>query len=90
MGLPDQKVVRQTRGQRITLLNVLGYEALSALVGGGLLVAAPNGRLMDMPVGMMQGAFPDVLIPGLILMGLGVLHAAAFFAVPVASLIDQS
>ena len=67
--------------QRITLLTVLGYEGLGALVGGSLLAAMPDGRYMDMPVGIMHGTFPDFLIPGLILFGLGLLNIAAFIAV---------
>ena len=67
--------------QRVTLLAVLGYEAAGSLFGGSLLVAAPDGRLMKMPVDMMHGAFPDFLIPGIILFALGGLNAAAFVAV---------
>lgn len=73
--------VRQSAWTRVTLLIVLGYEAAGGLLGGALLVAAPDGRLMDMPVTMMHGAFPDFLIPGVILLGLGVLNAFAFVAV---------
>jgi hypothetical protein len=67
--------------QRISLLTVLGYEGLGALAGGSMLVAKPDGRLMDIPVGVMHGAFPDFLVPGVILFGLGVLNVVAFFAV---------
>jgi len=71
----------QRKWQRITLLTVLGYEAAGCLSGGALLVAAPNGRLMDMPVDIMHGAFPDFLVPGIILFALGILTTAAFIAV---------
>jgi hypothetical protein len=67
--------------QRITLLAILGYEGLGALAGGILLAAAPDGRLMDMPVEIMRGVFADFLIPGLVLTGLGILNTAAFVAV---------
>lgn len=67
--------------QRIILLVVLGYEGLGALAGGSLLVARPDGRLMEMPVGIMHGAFQDFLIPGIILFGLGVLNVVTFFVV---------
>jgi hypothetical protein len=67
--------------ERIILLIVLGYEGLGALVGGSLLVAKPDGRLMEMPVGIMHGTFDDFLIPGIILFALGVLNVAAFFFV---------
>ncbi|GAB3279490.1 hypothetical protein GCM10027347_54240 [Larkinella harenae] len=71
----------QPKRERIILLSVLAYEAAGALLGGSLLVAAPDGSLMQMPVGMMRGVFRDFLVPGLILLGLGVLNTAAFWAV---------
>lgn len=70
-----------TRWARIVLLTVLGYEGLGGLAGGGMLISEPGGRLMDMPVGMMHGVFPDFLIPGIILLLLGVLNVIAFFSV---------
>lgn len=73
--------LRQPQWQRILLLSVLAYEGAGALLGGSLLVAAPDGRLMKMPVDMMHGVFPDFLIPGIILFGLGVLSTIAFVAV---------
>jgi len=77
---PSNKV-RQVSWHRITLLSVLGYEGAGALVGGILLVAKPDGRLMNMPVDIMHGVFPDFLLPGLILTGLGILTTTAFVAV---------
>ena len=71
----------QRMWQRITLLTVLGYEGAGALLGGALLVAKPDGRYMDMPVGIMHGTFHDFLIPGLILFALGLLNVAAFVGV---------
>lgn len=65
---------------RRTLLAILAFEALGSFIGGPLLVAAPDGRLMQMPVQDLQGVFPDFLIPGLLLTFLGVLNAVAFFA----------
>jgi hypothetical protein len=73
--------VRQPTWQRVTLLIVLGYEGAGALLGGSLLVVAPDGRFMDMPVDIMHGVFRDFLIPGLILIGLGILNSTAFIAV---------
>jgi Protein of unknown function (DUF998) len=74
-------MAEQRRWQRIILLTVLAYEGLGSLAGGALLVAAPDGHLMDIPVGVMHGTFRDFLIPGLILFGLGLLNLAAFAAV---------
>ena len=76
-----RKQVDQPRWQRVILLIVLGYEAAGCLLGGCLLVAAPDGRLMQMPVSMMRGAFPDFFVPGIILAGLGILNAIAFITV---------
>ena len=66
---------------RFVLLAVLMYEGLGGLLGGALLVAAPDGELMDMPVQIMHGTFKDFLIPGIILFGLGILNSAAFVTV---------
>ncbi|MBN1181103.1 MAG: hypothetical protein JXB49_02370 [Bacteroidales bacterium] len=74
-------VVDQPKWQRIILLSVLGYETAGALSGGFLLALAPDGRLMDMPVEIMHGFFRDFLVPGFMLMGLGILNAIAFIAV---------
>jgi len=74
-------MLSQRTWQRIVLLVVLGYEGLGALTGGGLLIASPDGRYMDMPVGIMHGTFHDFLIPGIILFTLGLLNIAAFIAV---------
>jgi hypothetical protein len=76
-----KQVVDQPGWQRITLLSVLGYETAGALSGGFLLALAPDGRLMDMPVEIMHGFFKDFLIPGFMLLGFGILNAAAFIAV---------
>jgi len=74
--------------QRIVLLVILGYEAAGALSGGSLLVASPDGRLMNMSISIMNGFFPDFLIPGIMLIGLGILNLAAFVAVLRRSQID--
>ena len=71
----------QPKWQRITLLSVLGYETAGGLSGGILLALAPDGRLMDMPVEIMHGFFNDFFIPGLMLIGLGIINAAAFVTV---------
>jgi hypothetical protein len=77
---PQEKIA-STRWRRITLLGVLGYEAAGCLLGGSFLIAAPDGRLMDMPVDIMNGVFRDFLIPGILLFGLGIINAVAFVAV---------
>ena len=77
----SNQIVDQPRWQRITLLGVLGYETAGALSGGFLLALAPDGRLMNMPVEIMHGFFKDFFLPGLMLIGLGILNAASFIAV---------
>jgi hypothetical protein len=67
--------------QRIILLIVLAYEGLGSLAGGALLTARPDGSAMKMPASLMHGAFPDFLIPGIILFALGALNVVAFFLV---------
>ncbi|MFI5204677.1 MAG: DUF998 domain-containing protein [Flavobacteriales bacterium] len=76
-----QKMLGQPAWQRIILLIVLGYEAAGCLLGGVLLVGAPDGRYMDMPVGLLHGVFRDFLIPGIILFGLGILNVLGFISV---------
>lgn len=66
---------------RILLLVVLCYEAAGTLVGGTLLIAAPDGRYVNMPVDILHGTFRDLLIPGWILLGLGILNTFSFAAV---------
>lgn len=76
-----QKIVAQPGWQRIILLIILGYEAAGCLLGGILLIGAPDGRYMNMPVDLMHGVFRDFLIPGIILVGLGILNVLAFISV---------
>jgi hypothetical protein len=71
----------QLKWQRIILLTILGYEGAGALLGGAFLIARPDGGLMDMPVGIMHGAFSNFLIPGIILLGLGILNVFSFASV---------
>jgi hypothetical protein len=71
-------MVRQPTWQRIIVLIVLGYEAAGGLSGGGLLVAAPDGYLMNMPIEIMHGFFPDFLVPGLIPTTTGLAYLAWF------------
>lgn len=69
------------RWPRITVLSVLGYEAAGCLAGGAMLMAVPDGSLMDMPVTIMHGSFPDFTVPGLLLFCLGILNTVALYAV---------
>lgn len=78
---PQAKELVQSKWQRIILLFVLGYEGAGALLGGSLLIAVPDGRLMDMPVDIMHGVFSDFRVPGIMLFALGILNTSAFFAV---------
>lgn len=80
-GLQSEHTMRQGKWQRVILLIVLAYEAAGCLFGGSLLIGAPDGRMMAMPVSIMHGIFDDFLIPGIILFGLGVLNVLAFIAV---------
>lgn len=82
--IPDdvnENAFRQPTWQRIILLIILGYEGAGALAGGILLIIAPDGHLMDMPVDIMHGVFPNFLVPGMILSGMGILVTSAFLAV---------
>lgn len=79
--LKIQMDLGQPRWQRLLLLIVLCYEAAGCLLGGVLLVAAPDGSYMDMPVDLMNGFFNDFIIPGIILFALGILNTIAFVAV---------
>jgi hypothetical protein len=72
---------RQSTWTRRTLLSILGYEGLGGLVGGTLLIASPDGSLMDMPVDILHGRFPNFLVPGIILTAMGLITVFAFFAV---------
>ncbi len=59
------------------------FVALAALLGaaevagGAGLAWRPDGSLLGMPVSLLRGAFPDFLVPGSLLLGLGVLSLAA-------------
>ncbi len=76
-----QKLPAKFKWLRSTLLIVLGFEAGGCIVGGSFLILKPDGSLMDKPVEIMHGAFLDFLIPGVILLGLGILNSLAFVSV---------
>ena len=73
--------VYQVTWQRILLLFVIFYEGLGGILGGILLIIEPDGHLMKMPVSMMRGTFPDFLIPGILLLCMGILSMVAGVAV---------
>ena len=74
-------MLEQRRWQRLTLLTVLGYEGLGSLLGGALRSRSPTAVTWTCRSGSCTGRSADFLIPGIILLGLGLLNVAAFFAV---------
>lgn len=66
---------------RLLILIILGYEGAGALLGGLLLIIKPDGQLMDMPTELLNGVFPNFLIPGIILFVLGIITSYAFVMV---------
>jgi zinc transporter ZupT len=56
---------------------VLAFLSVSDLAGGFGLASRPDGSALGMPVSLLNGWFPDFLVPGLLLAGLGVLCAVA-------------
>jgi hypothetical protein len=73
-----QKIHSPSRWKKVILLCILFYEGIGCLLGGSMLILAPDGRLMDMPVEIMNHMFNDFLIPGNILFALGILNSIAF------------
>ena len=62
----------------VLLLLFVGFQALSGLFGGGILVLDPTGGLLRLPVSVLDRTpFADFLVPGLILfLVLGIAPAA--------------
>jgi hypothetical protein len=57
-----------TRSTQNLLPGLLAFLGLGALGGGGVLVVSPSGKLMGMPLSLLQHSpFTTFLIPGLIL-----------------------
>jgi hypothetical protein len=81
-------VLMKTTGRRnrplgaILLALLVGFQALSGLFGGGVLVADPSGGLLRMPLSVLDHApFADFLVPGLILLViLGIVPTIVAFA----------
>lgn len=59
------------------------FVGLSALLGGGALAAWPSGKMLRLPVTVLEGSgFTDFLLPGLILYGaVGVMNLLATYCV---------
>jgi hypothetical protein len=56
------------RGENRALLALEVFLSLGALVGGGLLVAGPDGHLLGLPSALLERTpFRSFLIPGLVL-----------------------
>lgn len=66
---------------RRALEALLSFVGVLALWGGAALALGPDGRFLQMPLSWLDRTpFADYTIPGYLLFGLGVLHAAALFA----------
>jgi hypothetical protein len=53
---------------RNMLLSLMGFLALSAIGGGGILIISPDGKLMGMPLSILKSSpFNNFLLPGLLL-----------------------
>ena len=56
-------------GPRWSLVALCAFVAISAITGGALLVARPDGALLNTPAGMLApSGFSSFLVPGLLLM----------------------
>ena len=65
---------------RFLLITTQGFLAINALIGGTLLMLAPDGSLLQLPRDFMHSTlFADFFWPGAILAGvLGLGHSAGF------------
>ena len=70
------------RAAETMLIGILLLEGVLALAGGVMLIAAPSGRLLQMPAAWLEGTpFGSYLAPGLVLASaLGLLPLFAAFA----------
>jgi len=58
----------KTNAARNVLLILLGFLALGAIIGGGTLTISPTGKLLRMPLYLLEKSpFNNYLIPGIIL-----------------------
>jgi hypothetical protein len=67
---------------RNVLLGLLGFVGIGAIAGGGALIVAPSGGLLGIPISILAAsAFPDFLVPGLLLICfVGILPLLTAFA----------
>ncbi len=67
MKKTEESVITTKKIQNVFLI-VLGFLALGALGGGGLLIISPTGELIGMPLSELRNSpFDSFLIPGIIL-----------------------
>jgi hypothetical protein len=65
----------------MALYALLALVGSNAIIAGLLLVLGPDGHFLRLPPEDLRGSpFPDFLVPGLALAGLGGLHVWAFYA----------
>ncbi len=58
----------KTKTAQNILLVLLAFLGLGAIAGGGVLIISPNGKLIGMPLSMLDhSSFKSFLIPGIIL-----------------------
>ncbi len=58
----------KTKSARNVLPGLLAFLGVGAVFGGGVLIASPTGKLIGMPLSMLQHSpFQSFLIPGIIL-----------------------
>ena len=58
----------KTNTARNVFLILLGFLALGAIIGGGTLTISPTGKLLRMPLYLLEKSpFNNYLIPGIIL-----------------------
>ena len=58
----------KSKGTRYLLIVLLAFLGLGAIVGGGVFIISPGGKLMGMPLSILNDSpFDNFLIPGIIL-----------------------
>ena len=64
----SKKNLSKTKNARNIFLILLGFLALGAIGGGGVLIVSPTGELLGMPLSELNNSpFNSFLIPGIIL-----------------------